>query len=207
MRALYFYPDPHYRSKNSYEVLAQNGLRLLSYEFMLLHMCLHFEKHMSNYVVTLYWLCDLFEFLRKFADVMDWEKFRRVASHLAVEDKVFQSLGLMSAYFGLDLANPMRHSNSNELQDLHLALDPEARAEERLRHHIRNKQKKFQTLCSEYGLRTTFYYIFRTLFPSKKHVINRYGETSQAKFFGYYLLHIYERLRNVGLSAYMNLRQ
>ena len=179
-----------------------NGLRVLPLEWLLVHLCVHLEKHLGGAGVTLYWFSDIFEFIRKCSDALNWLEFERLVDGLGVRNQVLRIIGILRTWWDLDVPQGLAQWNLDAFADEHLALDRHTAREAWLQNLLTKKGHLFQKVYAEHGLVAAWYYGFRILFPPKRYVLNLCNETSRTRFFGIYLMYSWERLRNAGMGVW-----
>ena len=197
------------REHSSISFKCRNGLRVLNYEWMLLHLCQHLERHLDNSAsFTLYWLSDLDELLRKYSQSLDYTKVVQVADKLGLNDTLYRMWNFMCVYMGVNLPQVVRQLDRALMsEDLHLVFNAESAKEERAKTFIKEKRNAIQTVCSEYGFAAALRYGIGILFPPKQYIKNRYSCTSNILLLGHYVIYSLGRFRNALTSAYVNLRK
>ena len=127
--ALFHHPDMETRLWK--EVDAQDhgkGIHRLPLEWMLVHLCVHLEKHLGHSGIVLYWFADIFELAKKCSDSMDWREFERLVDGLGVRDQAARVLGLLKTWWGLDVP-ALAHWHLERWGREDLPLDPHAAKE------------------------------------------------------------------------------
>lgn len=179
--------------------------RTLSNEHMLLHLCLHLHKHIQAGRIVLYWFCDVFEFVRKTRDQLDWEGFWAMAQRLGIEKAVGGIFKILHAGWGLPFPPSMPMRGDVETPPLSALFDPDSASRAMLLHFLPGKRRLLQEVASKYGVAASIGYALRILLPTGDYIRARYSPATRAAFFRCYVRHVYERLHRTLVSAGLQL--
>jgi len=177
----------------------------LSNEHMLLHLCLHLHHHATVGSIVLYWFCDLFEFVSRHKDRIDWQGFWAMLRSLRAQNKAGVIFAILHSCWGLPLPPCIPPVSEKDMPQLRFLFDPAYAAKLRLVSFLPGRIRLIQQVAGKYGPANAAFYALRILFPTAAYVRGRYGPTSQAQFFRCYVKHVYERIRRTAVSAWLQM--
>jgi hypothetical protein len=154
--------------------------RALCPEHQLLHLCAHLAEHMDGKgVVTLYWLCDIHEMIRKHGGALDWKALLDGAENLGLTDPVRSVLLLVKRHWQSPVPIPL---DAPVMRDLFTALQAGRTGSHRYYRYAR--------LVKEIdNWRDRFLFLWGFMFPSRAHMESRYKPRNSLGLFLYYALH------------------
>jgi len=172
----------------------------LSKEHMLLHLCLHIHKHVVSGKIVLYWFCDVFEFVKRKRDELDWQAFWFIARRLEAEEKAGLIFDILHIGWGLPLP-PYTAMPTEGIANLDMIFDPACAARARLLHFLPGRAHLLRDVAARYGLAASIGYGLRILFPTGDYVQARYQPETRTQFLGCYVRHVAERLQRTIVSV------
>jgi hypothetical protein len=187
--------------------LTVDGLqfRTLSDEHMLLHLCLHLHYHITVGNIALYWFCDIFEFVHRNKDRVDWDGFWSMVQMLGVQQKVGSVFKILHVGWGLNLPPGMPVLSAENRAPLRVLFDQEWAKRTMLTHFLPARIRLVRDVALKHGLSASIGYALRILFPTGDYVRTRYDTATQGEFFRCYLRHVYERLHRTAVSVWLQI--
>jgi len=122
-------------------------VRILSPGDQLLYLALHLHLHMKEARtagnVTLYWFCDIYEFLRRGQDQMDWPQLIDVAHRHGVSDQLLSVLKLIHRHWSDDVTSAGGDSFDSIFSVLPSRIRDQGRNERDSEKHLVGKRSAF----------------------------------------------------------------
>jgi len=179
---------------------------LLSPEYLLLHLCLHLYNHLlSSTGITLYWFCDIYEFVGQYADTINWEFFCSLRDSLGVKPKVDMIINILRAtLWRLPVPEGMfKAHDTKTIQSYTELLDGIVfKCNTYIKHNTYYLGEKIRLIKQIKGWEKRIYFIIRIIFPQKRHLITRYPIGNPfIRFFYFYLVHPYKICKRCLLSC------
>lgn len=162
--------------------------RSLHPRHLLLHLCVHTAAHWEKGKITLYWLCDIHETIRRFGRDLDWGTFWGELDALGQGEPVASLLRVLRHHWGTPLPFPDIGGPPPPLSSL---FEASAQAKKRVLMQYRQHLLKAKTLerPSE-----RIRYLLGFAFPSRAHMMARYTPRSRLDLFCAYGRHVGLRL-------------
>lgn len=163
---------------------------MLSPEDLLLHLCLHLDRHLSNLgAVKLKNFCDIAEVLRHFEGTINWEYFMRMSRKYGVEEPIYKGLFYANKY----LEAPVPPYVFNDLNPVETSADFKGifirtrTIESDLKTKIQWKEiKYFKRLKKVDGIWNKGKILFGDIFPCKEFMMQRYQMKNITLIYIYY---------------------
>ncbi|MEA2040420.1 MAG: nucleotidyltransferase family protein [Thermodesulfobacteriota bacterium] len=178
----------------------------LSLEHQLLYLSIHLQKHLMSGVATLYWFCDIHEFIRHYRDKINWNQFQAIAESLGVASQIAPLHDLLYRHWGMDIPENAVLSPSADFDRLSLESAIGGNKSLGKQNFLPSRIRLLRDIRNEDGLGKGLYYVLRHLFPARSHIINRYNPKNQREIYGYYISHCYWRFRHAFTSLFLIVR-
>jgi len=177
----------------------------LSPEHQLLHISSHLHKHLMSGNVTLYWFCDIHEFIGHYNGKIDWKKLQAIAESLGIGSRMAALYDLFIREWNTSI--PKNVAPTLDAGFIRLNLKSAIFGNSMRRHNfLPSRIQELRDIGNEDGWGRSFYYVLRHLFPAKSHIINRYNPGNHREMWGYYVFHLYWRFRHAFVSLFYNLK-
>jgi hypothetical protein len=179
----------------------QNGRNVLcpSLEHQLLHLSFHLHEHLMSGSVTLYWFCDIHEFIERYGEEIDWKKLRGIAESLGIASRIAALFDLLIRHWKTRIPEHIVYSPDAGFSRLSLkwAIFGKKIGS---RNFLPSKIRLVKDIKEEFGWGKSLYYVLRHLFPARSHIIHRYKPRNQREICRCYISHFYQSFRHALLS-------
>lgn len=179
----------------------QNGRNVLcpSLEHQLLHLSFHLHEHLMSGSVTLYWFCDIHEFVERYGEEIDWKKLRGIAESLGIASRIAALFDLLIRHWKTRIPEHIVHSPDAGFNRLSLkwAIFGKKIGS---RNFLPSRIRLVKDIKKEFGWGKSLYYVLRHLFPARSHIIHRYKPKNQREICRCYISHFYQSFRHALLS-------
>jgi len=182
-----------------------NGLETqsLSLEHQLLHLFFHLHKHLMSGTVTLYWFCDIHEFVRHYQDEIDWNQFQAIAESLGIASQIAALHDLLLRHWKMSIPDNAVPSPDAGVDRLSLKSAIVGNKSLGKQNFLPSRIRLLKDIKKEYGWGNSFYYVLRHFFPARSHIIHRYNPKNQREIYGYYIFHCYWRFKHAFASLFL----
>lgn len=173
----------------------------LSLEYQLLYLSTHLYEHLIKRKFTLYWFCDLHEYLNEYSDTIEWAALQRKADRLGVTLQVGTIFSLLRNYWDTKINTPEFKEIVPGIDLKILILDEKAFD----RRNILFKYAKKLKASSQIKKKSEkVFYIWKFILPDKKFIISRYDIKKTKLVHLFYIYHLYRESRNGLISLFYN---
>ncbi|MEA3470757.1 MAG: nucleotidyltransferase family protein [Thermodesulfobacteriota bacterium] len=181
--------------------LDSDGLEVnaLSLEHQLLHLFFHLHHHFMSRNVTLYWFCDIHEFVERYGEEIDWKKLQAIAESLGIASRIATFFDLLIRHWKTRIPEYIVHSPDAGFNRLSLKWAIFGKKIDS-REFLPSRIRRLKDIKKEYGWGNSFYYVLRHFFPARSHIIHRYKPRNQREICRCYISHIYQIFRHALLS-------
>jgi hypothetical protein len=148
-----------------------NGAPVLALDIhhLIIHLCIHLEKHFGLEIVQYKCFCDIVNLLDKHADKIDWGKLEGLCTKYNCTFTIFKYLMLTKEFFNVYLPDEIVNKHSKCL------------SKNVIKQFVRNfiHKNSWETtsvaqLKMKNGINEKMRYFFRTVFPPVKFMVDRY---------------------------------
>jgi len=195
-------PSSDYWGNSQRKNIASLNMQILSYEDMLMHLCLHIYRHLQTIIllgglsiIELIKLYDIVLLLRKFRDEINWDYIIRTGKDNNSEDGLYTILNVVDRDLGEHIPNDVLKELKIDGADLPInnILYSDCKISKLVIFLISNKLTKHfamtMALHNAFPEKyTTFWFIkfvFGSLFPNKEYMVKRYN-IKHPSLFGFY---------------------
>ena len=165
----------------------------LSNECFLLHLLLHLYNHMMKGGMSLYWICDIVELLRKTGPNINWQTVCSLGENLEAQNSIARMLATLNACSLLSGLPVMMPKTQDTPLDLNALMTTEKAIQLGRRNLNAANMRFFKKFYQEKGFACTLSVLFRILIPTREHMTTRYPEGC-ANAFQCYAGHFYNRV-------------
>ncbi|MFA8449596.1 MAG: nucleotidyltransferase family protein, partial [Bacteroidales bacterium] len=144
-------------------LVLENNIYALSYDFMLLHLCIHFAKHYQKQV-GLRMLCDINEWVLKYKKQIQWNQIQAYCEN----DKDLKSALQLTLSFTHSLLQTPIPSYFIKEGDFSMEQLEQGAG-------LSPLQSNWQNIKQLDSMADKVEYIYRFFYPDKKHILWRYG--------------------------------
>lgn len=169
---------------------------VLGYEDLLLHLCLHINAHLRvDKSSRLIWWYDIAKLLDHYQKELDWDYIIGITRKYKVEATICRMLRTISKWFDGDVPADVldRFKNDGVAMSLGNILYPAGYTEEE-RKKTRSRDMDINLVASSISVMLStdskIRYLFRTIFPSRKYIMQHYSVTRPGLVWFYYLVRI-----------------
>jgi len=171
----------------------------LSREHQLLFLYFHLHKHLMSGIATLYWFCDIHEFIRHCREEINWNQFRAIAESSGIASQIAPLHDLLLRHWKMSIPE-----NTVPFADVDVdRLSLKSTIDGNKQNFLPSRIQLLIDIKNENGLGKALYYVLRHLFPARSHIINRYNPGNQREIYGYYIFHCYWRFRHAFTSLFL----
>lgn len=163
-------------------VFLKDNMYVLSNEMLLVHLCSHFYKHFNNNCTSLRALCDINEFMYKYADALNWNEVKDVTQKAGLFNQVTEPLTCAYLLLGTDV--PEAFISNKLFLNKNITLD--------LLSVVKVEQRRSPLLCHLSMLKKIYNpvefieLVFRTVVPVKEWVRCIYKVSNSEKLWKAY---------------------
>ena len=175
----------------------------LSLEHQLLHLSFHLHKHLMSGVATLYWFCDIHEFIRHYQDEIDWKQFQAIAESLGIASHIAPLHDLLLRHWKMSIPENAVPSPDAGFDRLSLKSAIFGNKSMGKQSFLPSRIQLLRDIKKDDGMGKCLYYVLRHLFPARSHIINRYHPENQREIYRYYIFHCYWRFRHAFTSLFL----
>lgn len=156
--------------------LKNSLLKTFSPEDLLIHLCLHLDRHFFIHgKFRLAWISDILELLRKFQTKFQWKLFMQSCENQQIEQPIYQILNLVNrlyAYqFPTEIAEKIVFFHSSELEDEFVNYLNRQQSEKQIL-----KEKKIRAALGRIsGRKAKIKFLLSYLFPSVSFLKQKYS--------------------------------
>ena len=178
----------------------------LSLEHQLLYLSFHLHKHIMSGVATLYWFCDIHEFIRHYQEEIDWNQFQTITESLGIASQIAALHDLLLRHWKMSIPENAVPFPDADVDKLGLKSAIFGNKSLGKQNFLPSRIRLLRNIKDEDGLGKGLYYLLRHLFPARSHIINRYNPKNQREIYRYYIFHCYWRFRRAFASLFLNVR-
>ncbi len=171
-------------SKNAWlkPIHDKGNIYKLSNEMMLIHLCSHFYHHLQKGAI-LRMLCDINEFIFKYKDIIDWDEIERKCSESDLKNEIDTALTYSHVLFNTPL--PQSFVSVKIMNKPNITISSLLGGVITLQKY--STKRYFQRLKKVSNPLNMINLIFRTFFPVKAWMVDKYDVTTNRKRFKAYL--------------------
>jgi hypothetical protein len=147
-------------------------------EDLLLHLCLHMERHLVNIgIIRFKWYADIPEVIEHYEEEINWVYLVQSSKNYGIEEPIYQSLYLVNKYFGafvpMDVLKALKTVKSNaNIEDIF-------RSSMTMEGNIKKKKQWIEInylkrLTKIDGIWNKAHILFGDVFPCKEFMMQRY---------------------------------
>ena len=171
----------------SFAAIASTNTLILGAEELLLHLCVHTDKHVGMELPKLIWWYDIAAVLKHYQGELNWDYVIQISREHKVEEAVHWNLHLVNRDFGEYV--PAGVLDQLECNGLNISIDDVLNATRKLKgRYITSSQ--FSDISKIPSIREKVHYIFARLFPHKEYMIEHYSISRPALVYFYYPVRI-----------------
>jgi len=161
--------------KSTMETVCQQQVRVLSPYIMLIHLCIHLDKHFKKGQVQFSSFTDIYNLMLKYADGFHWQEFALSCEKYGCEHEVFRYLLLVNRFYNAPLPGFLVDKYNG-----YCTPDDEMQFVTYLRGYRKENANASAVPVHLKNLKThglsavSLQYIFEIIFPSKAFMIQKY---------------------------------
>lgn len=166
----------------------------LDTEDLLLHLCIHLDKHIKNQEIRLIWWHDIAEILHSYAKDIDWDYIIKMIQIHNVEKSFCRILHATAEWFDIDIpANIIKQPEAEALLLNDMVFPTYTIDQQKSREVL----KPLVAISRTPVIRDKIYIVFRGLFPPRDFLAKRYSVSRPGLIYFYYPF----RMVQCGLKA------
>ena len=160
---------------------------ILGAEDSLLHICLHLDYHLRTDPSALIWWCDIVKFLKHYQKDLDWDYVVQIAKKNLVEGAIHRILHTINE--GFDGHIPTYVLDQLKDDGIVISISDILHSDEALNRELSPLLPVISTIPS---IHSKLLYVFRRLFPRRKHMKYRYSVSRPNYVYFYYFISMSE---------------
>jgi len=167
---------------------------------LLLHLCLHLDKHFCNGKIQFTCFYDIANLLEQHAAKIDWDQFKNICIRYNAIKQTYPYILLTAKYMNAPIPESVRKEFGSLLsanKEFLLLKFMKCKMSVNYASSVLRSIKRFNNPLK--GLR----YLFEMIFPQKKFMVKRYKIKNPSLFFLYYPIRIGVGIRTMG-SSFLN---
>ena len=164
------------------ETVCEQQVRVLSPYMMLMHLCIHLDKHFKKGQVQFSSFTDIYNLMLKYADGFRWQEFAQTCEKYGCEHEVFRYLLLVNRFYNASLPGFLVDKYGG-----YCTSDDEMLFITYLRGYRKENANASAVPVHLKNLKThglsavSLRYLFEIIFPSKTFMIQKYGLAESEK--------------------------
>lgn len=170
------------------------NVRILSTEEQLLHLCHHLYLHIDGYrTVSLYWFCDIDEWIRRAGDDLDWNMFYDMADSIGISCQVESVLHIVKKHWDTPVPERINVGEKKSYSSFTIEDIFRKRKENYLRKCIQNIWKQWRYL----GFFGGICLLWRYFFPCEEYLVHVYKLADRRSVKKYYIIHPFTIMKRI----------
>ncbi|MDD2754215.1 MAG: nucleotidyltransferase family protein [Methanothrix sp.] len=172
---------------------------MLSPEYILLHLCLHLDKHLFSPsgppAKPLRNFCDIAEVIRHYKESINWGYLLRISKNYGIEKQIYKGLFVASQCFEAFVPTEILC----ELKSEEFSFDFENILKTKYTNSPMKKTPSeigyFRRLSRLNGIRNKVLILFSDVFPCKEYMMQNYSINNEIQVYAYYLVRFVAAIR------------
>ena len=167
---------------------------VLRFYDLLIHLCVHADKHFRNGYVQFTGYCDILNLALKHQDKIDWDAFQGRCKMHGCEDAVFAQLKLLESFHDLEIPIYEIKTALIDTEKDEFMFKAYLRGQKMIPGYLTQLRKTFKRYPTLWG---KIRYVWGLTFPEKAFMVNRYKIKNPANYRVYYFVRVWDVVKRL----------